>query len=46
MTVILETSPIAFTVDGTRCAAWITLPNRPGPHPAVVLVHASAPPTT
>jgi pimeloyl-ACP methyl ester carboxylesterase len=39
MTVIPETSPTAFTVDDTRCAAWITLPNRPGPHPAVVLVH-------
>ncbi|MEW2144090.1 alpha/beta fold hydrolase [Micromonospora vinacea] len=39
MTATRETSPTAFTVDGTRCAAWITLPDRPGPHPAVVLVH-------
>jgi dienelactone hydrolase len=35
----LKTSPTAFAVDGVRCAAWITLPDRPGPHPAVVLVH-------
>jgi pimeloyl-ACP methyl ester carboxylesterase len=34
-----KTSPKAFAVDGTRCAAWVTLPDRPGPHPAIVLVH-------
>ncbi|MGW0215822.1 alpha/beta hydrolase [Micromonospora chokoriensis] len=29
----------SFTVDGIRCAAWITMPEGPGPHPAVVLAH-------
>ncbi|MCW2785398.1 MAG: hypothetical protein JWP74_1915 [Marmoricola sp.] len=28
-----------FTVEGTRCAAWLTLPSGQGPFPAVVLVH-------
>lgn len=28
-----------FTSDGTRCAAWLTLPPGAGPHPAVVLAH-------
>lgn len=28
-----------FTSDGVRCAAWLTLPASPGPHPGVVLAH-------
>jgi pimeloyl-ACP methyl ester carboxylesterase len=28
-----------FPSGRDRCAAWLTLPDRPGPHPAVVLVH-------
>lgn len=28
-----------FTSDGTRCAAWLTMPPGAGPHPGVVLVH-------
>lgn len=28
-----------FGSDGTRCAAWLTYPDGPGPHPAVVLIH-------
>lgn len=35
----LETHRVDFTSDGTTCAAWLTLPARPEPHPAVVLVH-------
>ena len=29
----------SFDSDGTRCAAWLTYPEVPGPHPGVVLVH-------
>jgi len=28
-----------FQSHGTRCAAWLTRPPGPGPHPAVVLAH-------
>lgn len=28
-----------FDSEGTRCAAWLTLPEGPGPHPVVVLAH-------
>lgn len=28
-----------FDSDGTTCAAWLTYPDGPGPHPAVVLIH-------
>src|SRR4051812_49008261 len=35
----LPTRRVDFTSDGTTCAAWLTLPARRGPHPAVVLVH-------
>lgn len=28
-----------FTSSGVTCAAWLTLPRAPGPHPAIVLVH-------
>jgi uncharacterized protein len=35
------TSMIELSVDsgGTRCAAWLTYPDGPGPHPAMLLVH-------
>lgn len=36
MTPTIDTS---FDSHGTRCAAWVTYPEGPGPHPAVVLVH-------
>jgi len=29
----------SFTSHTARCAAWLTLPDRPGPHPALVLAH-------
>jgi pimeloyl-ACP methyl ester carboxylesterase len=35
----VPTERVDFSCRGTRCAAWLTLPNGPGPHPAVVLVH-------
>jgi pimeloyl-ACP methyl ester carboxylesterase len=35
----IPTERIDFRVRDTRCAAWLTLPSGPGPHPAVVLVH-------
>jgi pimeloyl-ACP methyl ester carboxylesterase len=35
----IPTERVDFHSDGTRCAAWMTLPRGPGPHPAVVLVH-------
>src|ERR1700742_3297640 len=28
-----------FSCRGIRCAAWLTLPAGPGPHPGVVLAH-------
>lgn len=28
-----------FNSDGTRCAAWLTLPTGNGPHPAALLFH-------
>jgi uncharacterized protein len=33
------TAQVSFDSHGTRCAGWLTLPERPGPHPAVVLAH-------
>jgi pimeloyl-ACP methyl ester carboxylesterase len=39
MTGTLETQVLGFMSHGTRCAAWLTLPAGPGPHPAVVLTH-------
>lgn len=36
MATTIDTS---FDSDGTRCAAWLTLPNGPGLHLALVLVH-------
>jgi pimeloyl-ACP methyl ester carboxylesterase len=35
----IPTERVDFTSRGIRCAAWLTLPAGPGPHPAVVLVH-------
>lgn len=35
----LPTARSDFALAGERCAAWLTLPAGPGPHPAVVLVH-------
>ncbi|KKB99079.1 alpha/beta hydrolase [Mycolicibacter arupensis] len=34
-----DTTTTHFDSQGTRCAAWLTLPPRPGPHPVVVLAH-------
>src|SRR3978361_2458512 len=39
MPVLIPTERIAFHSHGIRCAAWLTLPTTPGPHPAIVLVH-------
>jgi pimeloyl-ACP methyl ester carboxylesterase len=33
---------IAFESRGERCAGWLHLPDGPGPHPAVVLLHSTA----
>ncbi|MFL0178827.1 alpha/beta hydrolase [Mycobacterium sp. SMC-15] len=33
------TVSIGFDSEGTHCAAWLTLPDGPGPHPVVVLAH-------
>jgi pimeloyl-ACP methyl ester carboxylesterase len=35
----VPTERVDFQARGVRCAAWLTLPPTPGPHPAVVLVH-------
>ncbi|MGX9787145.1 alpha/beta hydrolase [Mycobacterium sp. MMS18-G62] len=35
----IPTERVDFRSRGVRCAAWLTLPPTPGPHPAVVLVH-------
>jgi pimeloyl-ACP methyl ester carboxylesterase len=39
MPATIPTERVDFSSRGTRCAAWLTLPSVPGPHPAVVLVH-------
>jgi pimeloyl-ACP methyl ester carboxylesterase len=39
MPTTIPTERVDFSCRGTRCAAWLTLPAGPGPHPAVVLVH-------
>jgi pimeloyl-ACP methyl ester carboxylesterase len=39
MPTTIPTERVDFSCHDTRCAAWLTLPARPGPHPAVVLVH-------
>jgi pimeloyl-ACP methyl ester carboxylesterase len=35
----IPTERVGFPCRGVRCAAWLTLPAGPSPHPAVVLVH-------
>ncbi|MGX9671072.1 alpha/beta hydrolase [Mycobacterium sp. HM-7] len=39
MTSAIPVERLDFVSGGDRCAAWLTLPSAPGPHPAVVLVH-------
>ncbi|CRZ18047.1 alpha/beta hydrolase [Mycolicibacterium neworleansense] len=39
MTRTVPTTRSDFTSGAQRCAAWLTLPTGPGPHPAVVLAH-------
>ena len=39
MPATIPTERVDFSCRGIRCAAWLTLPSGPGPHPAVVLVH-------
>ena len=39
MPLTIPTQRVDFLSGGIRCAAWLTLPAGPGPHPAVVLVH-------
>jgi pimeloyl-ACP methyl ester carboxylesterase len=39
MPTTIPTERVDFHSSGTRCAAWLTPPPGPGPHPAVVLVH-------
>jgi len=39
MTSAIPVEQLDFASGGDRCAAWLTLPTLPGPHPAVVLVH-------
>jgi len=33
---------LSFQSGGERCAAWLHLPDREGPHPVVVLLHSTA----
>lgn len=33
---------LAFRTGGERCAAWLHLPDGPGPHPCVVMLHSTA----
>lgn len=39
MEITIPTERVRFDSGGIRCAAWLTMPARPGPHPAVVLAH-------
>jgi pimeloyl-ACP methyl ester carboxylesterase len=39
MPTTIPTERVDFLCYGIRCAAWLTLPAGPAPHPAVVLVH-------
>jgi pimeloyl-ACP methyl ester carboxylesterase len=34
-----DSTTTTFTSHGIRCAAWLTRPTAPGPHPVVVLAH-------
>jgi hypothetical protein len=33
---------VSFESGAERCAAWLHLPDRPAPHPCVVLLHSTA----
>jgi pimeloyl-ACP methyl ester carboxylesterase len=33
---------LSFLAGGGRCAAWLHLPDRPGPHPCVTMLHSTA----
>jgi len=39
MSTAYDTTRVSFVSRGTRCTGWLTLPDGPGPHPAVVLAH-------
>ncbi|MFV8229282.1 alpha/beta hydrolase [Mycolicibacterium fortuitum] len=39
MAATIPTTRSDFVSAAQRCAAWLTLPDGPGPHPAVVLAH-------
>jgi pimeloyl-ACP methyl ester carboxylesterase len=39
MPATIPTQRVDFSSGGAKCAAWLTLPQGEGPHPAVVLVH-------
>lgn len=39
MAATIPTTRSDFVSSAQRCAAWLTLPDGPGPHPAVVLAH-------
>lgn len=39
MQITLPTERVDIDSGGTRCAAWLTMPSTPGPHPGVVLAH-------
>jgi pimeloyl-ACP methyl ester carboxylesterase len=39
MPMTIPTQRADFMSGGSRCAAWLTLPTGPGPHPGVVLAH-------
>lgn len=35
----MTATKLSFPSHGSRCAAWLTLPDGPGPHPGLVLAH-------
>ena len=39
MPATIPTERVDFPSEGTRCAAWLTMPKGGGPHRAVVLAH-------
>jgi uncharacterized protein len=39
MNAAATTVRVSFDSQGTACAGWLTLPDRAGPHPGVVLAH-------
>jgi len=42
MTAREQIDELSFQSDGQRCAGWLHLPDREGPHPTVVLLHSTA----